>query len=209
METLPLMTFPSWTANHMKVNDYAITENMNFLGQCVPLFLISPVALCFLPCFVPGEFPTANTTNPAVTTPAPTVQPHSCPDREFVCVAHGECVANSKVCDFRRDCSDGSDELNCGKTFIFSECLHRRLSLLHCNVFTVLCLSFLPLPSVLIYLSLSPVKEWCDFEGGDTCGWNGIDSSLDPIHAFRWSPDHGVSIHDGEQYHRPINDHTL
>uniref|UniRef100_A0A8C9YZL1 MAM and LDL receptor class A domain containing 1 n=1 Tax=Sander lucioperca TaxID=283035 RepID=A0A8C9YZL1_SANLU len=123
--------------------------------------------LSFLDCEpYEGEFPTANTTNPAVTTPAPTVQPHSCPDREFVCVAHGECVANSKVCDFRRDCSDGSDELNC-------------------------------------------VKEWCDFEGGDTCGWNGIDSSLDPIHAFRWSPDHGVSIHDGEQYHRPINDHTL
>ncbi|KAM6908030.1 MAM and LDL-receptor class A domain-containing protein 1 isoform 1-T1 [Lycodopsis pacificus] len=113
-----------------------------------------------------GELPTANTTTPAVTTPAPTVQPHSCPDGEFVCGAHGECVANSKVCDFRRDCSDGSDEEGC-------------------------------------------VKERCDFEGGDTCGWNGVDSSLVPIHAFRWSPDQGESIHDGEQYHRPINDHTL
>ncbi|XP_032360131.1 MAM and LDL-receptor class A domain-containing protein 1 isoform X1 [Etheostoma spectabile] len=123
--------------------------------------------LSFLDCEpYEGELPTANTTNPAVTTPAPTVQPHSCLDGEFVCVAHGECVANSKVCDFRRDCSDGSDELNC-------------------------------------------VKEWCDFEGGDTCGWKGIDSSLGTIHAFRWSPDQGVSIHDGELYHRPINDHTL
>ncbi|XP_031706231.1 MAM and LDL-receptor class A domain-containing protein 1 isoform X1 [Anarrhichthys ocellatus] len=123
--------------------------------------------LSFLDCDpYDGELPTANTTTPAVTTPAPTVQPHSCPDGEFVCGAHGECVANSKVCDFRRDCSDGSDEENC-------------------------------------------VKERCDFEGGDTCGWNGVDSSLVPIHAFRWSPDQGESIHDGEQYHRPINDHTL
>ncbi|XP_074478784.1 MAM and LDL-receptor class A domain-containing protein 1 isoform X2 [Sebastes fasciatus] len=123
--------------------------------------------LSFLDC-VPyeGELPTANTTTPVVTTPTPTVQPHSCPDGQFVCGAHGECVANSKVCDFRRDCSDGSDELNC-------------------------------------------VKEQCDFEGGDTCGWKSVDSSLVSIHAFRWSPDQGESIHDGEQYHRPVNDHTL
>ncbi|XP_068566038.1 MAM and LDL-receptor class A domain-containing protein 1 isoform X1 [Cebidichthys violaceus] len=123
--------------------------------------------LSFLDCDpYDGELPTANTTTPTVTTPAPTVQPHSCPDGEFVCGAHGECVANSRVCDFRQDCSDGSDEEHC-------------------------------------------VKERCDFEGGDTCGWNGVDSSLVPIHAFRWSPDQGESIHDGEQYHRPIYDHTL
>ncbi|XP_044033161.1 MAM and LDL-receptor class A domain-containing protein 1 isoform X1 [Siniperca chuatsi] len=123
--------------------------------------------LSFLDCDpYEGELPTPNTTTPAVTTPAPIVQPHSCPDGEFACRAHGECVANSKVCDFRQDCSDGSDELNC-------------------------------------------VKERCDFEGGDTCGWTGVDSSLVPIHIFRWSPDQGESIHDGEQYHRPINDHTL
>ncbi|XP_068438273.1 MAM and LDL-receptor class A domain-containing protein 1 [Clinocottus analis] len=123
--------------------------------------------LSFLECEpYDGELPTSNTTTPAVTTAAPTVQPHSCPDGEFVCGTHGECVANSKVCDFRRDCSDGSDEENC-------------------------------------------VKERCDFEGGDTCGWNSVDSSLVPIHSFRWSPDQGESIHDGEQYHRPINDHTL
>lgn len=42
METLPLMTFPSWTASHMKVNEYAGTENINFLGKCwwSPTFLI-------------------------------------------------------------------------------------------------------------------------------------------------------------------------
>nr|CBN82054.1 MAM and LDL-receptor class A domain-containing protein [Dicentrarchus labrax] len=123
--------------------------------------------LSFLNCNpYEGELPTANNTTPAVTPPAPTVQPHSCPDGEFVCGAHGECVANSKVCDFRQDCSDGSDELNC-------------------------------------------VKEQCHFEGSDTCGWKSFDSSLVPIHTFRWIADQGESIHNGEQFHRPINDHTL
>uniref|UniRef100_A0A4W6FJB9 MAM and LDL receptor class A domain containing 1 n=1 Tax=Lates calcarifer TaxID=8187 RepID=A0A4W6FJB9_LATCA len=97
---------------------------------------------------------------------SPTVQPHSCPDGEFVCGTHGECVPQSKECNFRPDCSDGSDEINC-------------------------------------------VKALCDFEGGNTCGWRSVDPSLVPIHAFRWSPDQGESIHNGEQYHRPIIDHTL
>ncbi|XP_010789094.1 MAM and LDL-receptor class A domain-containing protein 1-like, partial [Notothenia coriiceps] len=52
------------------------------------------------------------------------------------------------------------------------------------------------------------VRERCDFEGGDTCGWQSNDSSLVSTHAFRWSPVQGESIHDGEQSHRPINDHT-
>ncbi|XP_039982288.1 MAM and LDL-receptor class A domain-containing protein 1 [Xiphias gladius] len=123
--------------------------------------------LSFLDCIpYEGELPMLNSTTPAVTTPAPTVQPHSCPDGEFVCGAHGECVPQSKECDFSPDCSDGSDEINC-------------------------------------------IKEVCDFEGGATCGWRSADPSLVPNHAFRWSPDQGESIHDGEQYHRPVNDHTL
>lgn len=72
------------------------------------------VDLCFEPVFDAGELPAVNTTTPAVTTPAPTLPPHSCPDGEFACGAHGECVADGKVCDFRRDCSDGSDEESCG-----------------------------------------------------------------------------------------------
>uniref|UniRef100_A0A3Q3R9I1 MAM domain-containing protein n=1 Tax=Monopterus albus TaxID=43700 RepID=A0A3Q3R9I1_MONAL len=119
--------------------------------------------LSFLDCVPYEELPT-NPTLPVVTTPPPTVQPHSCPIGEFVCGAYGECVPESKVCDFKHDCSDGSDEINC--------------------------------------------KELCDFEGGDTCGWRNVDPSLVAIHAFRWSPDQGESIHDGEQYHRPFNDHT-
>ncbi|XP_074549659.1 MAM and LDL-receptor class A domain-containing protein 1 isoform X2 [Halichoeres trimaculatus] len=123
--------------------------------------------LSFLNCTpYDGELPKPNTTPPTVTPPTSTVQPHSCPDGEFVCGTHGECVSYSKVCDFRQDCSDGSDEFNC-------------------------------------------VKERCDFEGGDTCGWISVDTTLVPTHTFRWSPEQGESIHDGEQYHRPIHDHTL
>ncbi|XP_076017204.1 MAM and LDL-receptor class A domain-containing protein 1 [Genypterus blacodes] len=122
--------------------------------------------LSFLDCEpYDGKLPSVTPTLPPVTS-APTVQPHTCPDGEFVCGARGECVPQSKVCDFRLDCSDGSDETSC-------------------------------------------VKEWCDFESGDTCGWESVGPSLAAIHAFCWNPDQGESIHDGEQYHRPINDHTL
>lgn len=123
--------------------------------------------LSFLHC-VPyeGALPSANTTTPAVTTAAPTVQPHTCPEGQFVCESHGECVPLSTVCDFRRDCSDGSDETNC-------------------------------------------VKQHCDFEGQDTCGWQTADLSPVSPHAFHWSLDQGESIHDGEQYDRPVFDHTL
>ncbi|XP_028288906.1 MAM and LDL-receptor class A domain-containing protein 1 isoform X2 [Parambassis ranga] len=123
--------------------------------------------LSFLDCEpYEGELPTVNSTTPGVTTTAPTIQPHICPDGEFVCGAYGECVPLSQVCNFRHDCSDGSDETNC-------------------------------------------VKERCDFEGGKTCGWMIVNPSVNPVHAFRWSPDQGESLHKGEQYHRPINDHTL
>lgn len=123
--------------------------------------------LSFLNCVLfDGDLPSANTTVPVVTTPAPTVPPHSCPDGQFVCETHEECVPLRKVCDFRSDCSDGSDETNC-------------------------------------------VKELCDFEGHDSCGWQTTHPSLVPLHEFRWSLDQGESIHEGEQYHRPVNDHTL
>lgn len=68
---------------------------------------------------IEGELPKQNTTTPSLTTQAPSVQPHTCPDGMFACQAHGECVAHDKVCDFRQDCSDGLDELNCGETLLF------------------------------------------------------------------------------------------
>lgn len=123
--------------------------------------------LSFLHC-VPyeGELSSANTTTPVVTTVAPTVQPHTCPEGQFVCESNEECVPLRTVCDFRKDCTDGSDETNC-------------------------------------------VKERCDFEGQDSCGWQAADLSQVSPHAFHWSVNQGESIHDGEQYERPIFDHTL
>ncbi|XP_077592649.1 MAM and LDL-receptor class A domain-containing protein 1 [Stigmatopora nigra] len=121
----------------------------------------------FLGC-VPheGELPLANTTDPTVTTPAPSVQPHRCPQGKFACGLFGECVPNDKVCDFKPDCSDGTDESNC-------------------------------------------VTEQCDFEGGETCGWEPVMPPTASMHTFHWSPEQGESVHAGEQYHRPVSDHTL
>ncbi|CAG5896220.1 unnamed protein product [Menidia menidia] len=121
--------------------------------------------LSFLDCErLDGELPSLIA--PAVTTPAPTVVPSSCPQGQFVCATPGECVPLSQVCDFRRDCSDGLDESSC-------------------------------------------VKERCDFEGGDTCGWTVVQPLSASGQAFRWAADQGESIHNGEQDFRPANDHTL
>ncbi|KAM4543911.1 MAM and LDL-receptor class A domain-containing protein 1 [Fundulus diaphanus] len=121
--------------------------------------------LSFLDCqLLDGELPSLVT--PAKTTPAPTVLPHGCPEGQFVCGTHGECVLLSQVCDFKHDCSDGSDETSC-------------------------------------------VKEKCDFEGGVSCGWTIVSPAFSVNHAFSWAADQGESIHDGEQNHRPSNDHTL
>lgn len=38
----------------------------------------------------------------------------SCPDGLFKCMS-GECLSSELVCDFKKDCKDGSDELYCGK----------------------------------------------------------------------------------------------
>ncbi|XP_014036210.2 MAM and LDL-receptor class A domain-containing protein 1 isoform X1 [Salmo salar] len=124
--------------------------------------------LSFLDCVLyNGDLPSLSHTTPFPPTEAPTVQPHICPEGKFVCGAHGECVDQSRVCDFRHDCSDGLDEQHC-------------------------------------------VKEVCDFEGGVACGWERVcpaPSAL--LHSFRWLPDQGNTVHLGEQYHRPVIDHTL
>lgn len=63
---------------------------------------------------------------------------------------------------------------------------------------------------VSFFLCPPPVKEVCDFEGGVACGWERVcpaPSAL--LHSFRWLPDQGNTVHLGEQYHRPVIDHTL
>ena len=37
-----------------------------------------------------------------------------CLTTDFVCPT-GECVGVKKLCDFRKDCRDGTDEARCGK----------------------------------------------------------------------------------------------
>ncbi|XP_039549254.1 MAM and LDL-receptor class A domain-containing protein 1 isoform X2 [Pimephales promelas] len=54
------------------------------------------------------------------------------------------------------------------------------------------------------------VKEYCDFEDGTLCGWHLSGPAIPvPPHAFCWQTGQGESIHQGEQNHRPANDHTL
>ena len=39
-----------------------------------------------------------------------------CTEDEFEC-GQGQCVPKSKRCDLKRDCANGQDEIDCGKTF--------------------------------------------------------------------------------------------
>ncbi|XP_076828220.1 MAM and LDL-receptor class A domain-containing protein 1 [Brachyhypopomus gauderio] len=124
--------------------------------------------LSFLGCLpYKGSLPSVEASTPPPTSTPNTVTPHSCPQGQFVCGTHGGCVNQSQVCDFRQDCSDGSDEKDC-------------------------------------------VLEECSFEAGGLCGWNlHIPAPPVPLHAFRWQTGQGETIHHGEEYHRPVNDHTL
>ncbi|XP_049338853.1 MAM and LDL-receptor class A domain-containing protein 1 [Astyanax mexicanus] len=124
--------------------------------------------LSFLGCEpYEGSLPSAESITPTPPPPSSSVPPHSCPLGQFACGSYGECVSQGQVCDFRLDCSDGSDEKDC-------------------------------------------VKEHCDFEDGDFCGWNLASPAPPvPIHAFRWQAGQGETIHHGEEFHRPYHDHTL
>lgn len=46
--------------------------------------------------------------------PTPPVKYLTCSPLEFQCRS-GECIDNSRRCDGQRDCSDETDELDCGK----------------------------------------------------------------------------------------------
>lgn len=176
--------------------------------------------MCFkVFCCVQGELPAL--IGPAVTKPATTVLPHSCPEGQFVCGTHGECVPLSQVCDFKNDCSDGADETNCGRLAfcccnsinIIIQYQHFHTSFIQFQLFLTFPLHFPTHLSCSALLSVSfplpSVKEKCDFEGGDTCSLKIVSLPFIPNHTFRWATDQGESIHSGQQYHRPVNDHTL
>lgn len=154
-------------------------------------FILLYVCLGVLPSLV------ASTMAPAVTNP--TLPPHSCLSGQFVCGTYGECVSHNKVCDFRWDCSDGSDEKGCGMSVLIFISIYQSL---HPN----------PLPTYTcsLFLSKCSVMERCHFEGGNLCGWN-LDSPKPPVqlHAFQWLIGQGETIYHGEENHRPVNDHTL
>ncbi len=64
-------------------------------------------------------------------------------------------------------------------------------------------------PSDITVLSvLSEGVLW--FEGDALCGWYlSVPATPVPPHSFCWQTGQGESIHNGEQNHRPANDHTL
>jgi hypothetical protein len=39
----------------------------------------------------------------------------ACPINQFRCVSDGRCIPSFQRCDFRLQCTDGSDEANCSK----------------------------------------------------------------------------------------------
>lgn len=54
------------------------------------------------------------------------------------------------------------------------------------------------------------VMDRCSFEGGKLCGWTPDNPKPPvPLHAFQWLIGQGETIYHGEEYHRPVNDHTL
>uniref|UniRef100_A0A6P8Q1I7 MAM and LDL-receptor class A domain-containing protein 1 n=1 Tax=Geotrypetes seraphini TaxID=260995 RepID=A0A6P8Q1I7_GEOSA len=122
--------------------------------------------LSFLDCTLyNGTLPTPSTVPLETSSPA-TLPAHNCTDEEFVCRSTGYCIPAIHKCDFRADCSDGSDEFTCA-------------------------------------------MEVCDFESGNACEWYQPSVSFKNVHAFQWSSEKGISIHPGEENHRPSQDHTM
>ena len=60
-------------------------------------------------CKYGNPLPTVPPTSPHPTTPGP------CGAGKFQCKKSQTCILRSKVCDYWKDCPDGSDEVKCGK----------------------------------------------------------------------------------------------
>ncbi|XP_066440821.1 MAM and LDL-receptor class A domain-containing protein 1 [Eleutherodactylus coqui] len=103
---------------------------------------------------------------PLATSTKVTLPVHNCSVDEYVCRSTGDCIPITKLCDFREDCLDGSDEDNC-------------------------------------------VSEYCNFENGSLCNWfQPAATSFRRDNTFQWTVGQGVTIHPGEESHRPLKDHT-
>lgn len=182
-----------------------ITINQNKVCVCVFfvfLCFIWMTTLFFLHTFLClGVLPSleASTLSPAIT--FPTLPPHSCQPGQFACGNYGECVSQNQVCDFRQDCSDGSDEKGCGMSVFISitPSIYPSTSI------------YTSVPPVSLYISQNfLVMKRCNFEGGKLCEWK-LDNPKPPVplHAFQWLIGQGETIYHGEEHHRPVNDHTL
>ncbi|XP_077978879.1 MAM and LDL-receptor class A domain-containing protein 1-like [Glandiceps talaboti] len=62
-----------------------------------------------------GPLPTAPATTPPPVPPSPTPHP-ACEATEFYCSADSRCIGADLICNFRKDCSDGEEELQCVET---------------------------------------------------------------------------------------------
>ncbi|XP_063781223.1 MAM and LDL-receptor class A domain-containing protein 1 [Pseudophryne corroboree] len=103
---------------------------------------------------------------PLQTSTVATLPVHNCTAGEHVCRTSGQCIPTTKLCDFREDCADGSDEAHC-------------------------------------------VPEHCSFENRSMCRW--IQPGGPSFHrdtTFQWELGQGITIHPGEETHRPLRDHT-
>ncbi|XP_073437949.1 MAM and LDL-receptor class A domain-containing protein 1 [Dendrobates tinctorius] len=104
---------------------------------------------------------------PLETTTKTTLPVHNCSLDEHVCRSTGHCIPITKLCDFREDCLDGSDEDNC-------------------------------------------VSEYCNFENETLCKWfQPRTTSIRRDTDFQWTVGQGLTIHPGEESHRPLTDHTM
>lgn len=68
----------------------------------------------------PSQLPTPPTTITTPSTMSTTIKGSNCTNGQFTCRGDLTCIDATRVCDFRSDCGDSSDEKNCGKIFLNS-----------------------------------------------------------------------------------------
>lgn len=69
---------------------------------------------CNIPAIAtPSPFITPSTTTPSAPSPPSGFTFKPCGDSQFQCTSSKNCIAMKNVCDFHRDCTDGSDEAKC------------------------------------------------------------------------------------------------